>query len=62
MSSTRAGRGGGLVGQAVSLLAARTRKRAARFGITRRGRLATLTNVRAPSERNPTPRRAARWS
>ena len=63
-------------GQAVSLLAGHDEEAGGTwFGITRRGRLATLTNVRAPSERNPhapsrgalvvaalqTPERVDRW-
>ena len=63
-------------GQAVSLLAGQDEEAGGTwFGITRRGRLAALTNVRAPSERNPhapsrgalvvaalqTPERVDRW-
>ena len=63
-------------GQAVSLLAGHDEEAGGTwFGITRRGRLAALTNVRAPSERNPhapsrgalvvaalqTPERVDRW-
>ncbi len=63
-------------GHAVSLLAGHDEEAGGTwFGITRRGRLAALTNVRAPSERNPhapsrgalvlaalqTPERIDRW-
>jgi uncharacterized protein with NRDE domain len=51
---TRRSRPAAWWGQAVSLLAGQDEEAGGTwFGITRRGRLAALTNVRAPSERNP---------
>lgn len=51
---TRATRPAAWWGQAVSLLAGRDEEAGGTwFGINRRGRFAMLTNVRAPSERNP---------
>ncbi|HTN50025.1 MAG TPA: NRDE family protein [Burkholderiaceae bacterium] len=51
---TRRARPAAWWGQAVSLLAGQDEEAGGTwFGITRRGRIAALTNVRAPTERNP---------
>jgi uncharacterized protein with NRDE domain len=51
---TRRTRAAAWWGQAVSLLAGQDEEAGGTwFGITRRGRIAALTNVRAPTERNP---------